>query len=58
VFRLTRDRSGKWVQRILYNFGNNGVFPGMVLPDGAGNFYGTTISGGTFGWGTVFEIVP
>jgi uncharacterized repeat protein (TIGR03803 family) len=58
VFRLTRDRDGKWVQHILYNFGNNGVFPGMVVPDGAGNFYGTTIKGGTYGWGTVFEITP
>jgi len=31
---------------------------GGLIPDGAGGFYGTTTSGGTFNEGTVFDLVP
>jgi uncharacterized repeat protein (TIGR03803 family) len=29
-----------------------------VILDAAGNLYGTTSAGGTYGYGTVFEITP
>jgi len=41
----------------LVNFnGKNGSQPQSILEDSHGNFYGTTLSGGAYGQGTVFEI--
>ncbi len=41
----------------LFNFGGaDGVGPGNVIEDKAGNFYGTTYSGGVYGQGAVFKI--
>ncbi|HXC44465.1 MAG TPA: choice-of-anchor tandem repeat GloVer-containing protein [Candidatus Dormibacteraeota bacterium] len=58
VFELTRSASG-WSEAIIYNFsgGNDGAFPyaGVVF-DSAGNLYGTTYVGGTYGEGTVFRL--
>ena len=55
VFKL--DTSGN--ETVLYNFtgGSDGLWPyaGVKLDD-AGNLYGTTHSGGTYGDGTVFEL--
>jgi uncharacterized repeat protein (TIGR03803 family) len=48
-------------ETVLYNFtgGSDGANPQSNLTsDGAGNFYGTTMNGGLFGFGTVFEISP
>jgi uncharacterized repeat protein (TIGR03803 family) len=45
----------------IYNFtgGDDGGDPQTWLTfDGRGNIYGTTITGGTFGYGTVFELSP
>jgi uncharacterized repeat protein (TIGR03803 family) len=58
VFELT----SKGKEKILYSFGaqpNDGIIPeaGVVF-DTAGNLYGTTPFGGTYGWGTVFKITP
>jgi uncharacterized repeat protein (TIGR03803 family) len=57
VFKI--DSTGK--ETILYNFsgGTDGLGPdsGVVL-DAAGNLYGTTLSGGAFGNGTIFKIAP
>lgn len=46
---------------VLYTFagGTDGVYPTSgVIKDSAGNLYGTTAHGGTFGNGTVFEVTP
>ena len=46
-------------EQVLYSFtgGADGEFPyGGVIPDSAGNLYGTTIEGGTAGVGIVFEL--
>ncbi len=47
-------------ESVLYSFtgGADGGFPGygVLLRDGAGNFYGTTVEGGAFGEGTVFKL--
>jgi hypothetical protein len=59
VFKLARTRFG-WTETVLHAFKaeSDGAIPtqGLVL-DSKGNIYGTT-SGGTLGYGTVFEITP
>jgi hypothetical protein len=47
-------------ETVLYNFtdGSDGAYPEQTLTsDHAGNFYGTTLSGG-LGYGIVFELSP
>jgi len=60
VFELTKK--GGWNETILHNFnddGTDGYTPyGGLLRDASGNLYGTTYNGGTYGYGTVFEITP
>jgi len=54
---------GAWAgatKKILYSFkgGSDGkypTYPGLIF-DKAGNLYGTTSNGGTYGFGTVFEL--
>jgi len=62
VFRLGPPSSGSvWTEQVLHSFdaSTDGNFPrtGVIL-DASGNLYGTTENGGTFGWGTVFEVSP
>jgi uncharacterized repeat protein (TIGR03803 family) len=61
VFRLAPRVGGGWTESVLYRFrgGKDGFTPlgGLVL-DESGNLYGTTIGGGTSGFGTVFELSP
>jgi len=54
VFKLSED--GK--ETVLYSFSDltDGEFPEGVVRDEAGNFYGTTYDGGTFGKGVVFKL--
>ncbi len=55
VFKL--DRTGRF--SVLYSFAGNpdGENPlGPVIVDSAGNLYGTTYYGGTFGYGTAFKL--
>ena len=54
VFKL--DPKGR--MSILHSFtGPDGANPsGGLTPDGAGNFYGTTLAGGSFDQGTVFVL--
>jgi uncharacterized repeat protein (TIGR03803 family) len=57
VFKV--DKKGN--ETILYNFtgGLDGGLPlGGVIFDSAGNLYGTTYIGGTFGVGTVYKLDP
>jgi uncharacterized repeat protein (TIGR03803 family) len=60
VFQLTPQSNGTWAEKVLYSFtgGTDGSFSysGVTL-DGAGNLYGTTETGGTGGFGTVFELL-
>jgi len=54
--------NGAWLKSTLYTFGGyvgdgNGPEAGLAV-DSAGNLYGTTASGGQFGFGTVFELMP
>jgi uncharacterized repeat protein (TIGR02543 family) len=48
-------------ETVLYNFGSgaDGQNPyGGLIFDTAGNLYGTTVNGGTYGHGTAFELSP
>jgi uncharacterized repeat protein (TIGR03803 family) len=62
VFELSPGASGRWTERVLHSFNNNGkdgYDPEASLTfDGSGNLYGTTVQGGTHGLGTVFELSP
>lgn len=67
AFELKHSKNGKWTQKTLHTFNNNGLdgitpADGLVF-DSAGNLYGTTVGGGGSGCGgsgcgTVFEITP
>jgi len=57
VFKL--DSTGK--ETVLYSFtggDDGGDLQAGVVRDSAGNLYGTTIEGGTFGVGVVFKLDP
>ena len=61
VFAVIRQPNGRWRERVLYSFQNSpdGMEPyGGLTLDSAGNLYGTTISGGSSGFGTVFMLTP
>jgi uncharacterized repeat protein (TIGR03803 family) len=63
VFKLAIPTvaGGPWTGQVLYSFGtgSDGAIPvaGVTL-DPAGNLYGTTSAGGSYGYGTVFEVSP
>src|SRR5271166_1965825 len=57
IFKLTNS-GGEWAAAVLHNFtdGSDGAHPfGGLIFDAKGNLYGTTDSGGTDGFGVVFE---
>jgi len=62
VFELSPGTAGKWTEKILYSFNNNGSdgynpWSGVVIGTG-GRLYGTTPYGGTHSAGTVFQLTP
>lgn len=62
MFELTPATGGSWTETIVHSFGSgtDGRNPNQGGPiiDSAGNLYDMTVSGGTFGGGTVYEITP
>jgi len=68
VFSLTPNGQGGWTEQVLYSFNSSDGANPWASPvfDGAGNLYGTTLTGGNAGcgeWmnngcGTVFELTP
>jgi len=49
--------------QVLHSFTNNGTdgfepYAGVVLDAFTGNLYGTTPGGGTYTYGTVYEVTP
>lgn len=60
VFELTRGQNGQWKEIVLHNFNSSdgeNPFAGLVF-DASGNLYGTTVSGGAYGYGAAFELTP
>lgn len=51
-----------YTESVLYSFGADGdgqnPYYGGLIMDGGGNLYGTTVGGGTYGYGTVFKLAP
>jgi len=59
VYMLSPQPSGPWKETVLYNVASNEAYSqGTLVLDHAGNLYGTTEGGGTYGYGTVFELSP
>jgi uncharacterized repeat protein (TIGR03803 family) len=61
TFELKREAGGGWSEKILYSFGEtstDGTRTGGVTFDGSGNMYGVTSDGGSYGYGTAFELTP
>lgn len=62
VFELTPS-NGTWTETVLHSFPENGNEDGetpnaTLIFDSVGDLYGVTQNGGTYGDGTVFELVP
>jgi uncharacterized repeat protein (TIGR03803 family) len=62
AFELTPNADGNWTEKVLHSF-NPGVHDGLspsagLILDASGHLYGTTLVGGTYGDGTVFEVIP
>lgn len=61
VYRLTSTSSG-WKETILHNFNSTGVDGNVpfsyLVQDAAGDLYGVTPNGGTYGGGIVYELSP
>jgi uncharacterized repeat protein (TIGR03803 family) len=61
IFVLTPGDHGTWTESVAHAFTGppDGAFPydGLVA-DGAGNFYGATVHGGTDDEGSIYEFTP
>ena len=61
VYEMTSS-GGVWTDSILHIFGGgvDGSIPyrSVLVFDNAGNLYGTTSLGGSYGYGTVFQLTP
>jgi uncharacterized repeat protein (TIGR03803 family) len=63
VFQVSPPASqgAPWTEQVLYSFtgGSDGANPqGSLVLDKNGVLYGTTVQGGTTGYGTVFSLTP
>lgn len=60
VFELGSGRNGRWLYHVLHHFhGKDGAaVDSGLLPDDKGTYYGTTLGGGMYSSGVVFEITP
>lgn len=63
VFELAvpSETGAPWTEEVLHTFGagSDGSVPvAGVTRDATGNLYGTTSAGGSYGYGTVFELTP
>lgn len=60
VYQLSPTSDGGWSGRNIYSFsGSDGEYPWAdVTLDHKRNVYGTTVAGGQYGFGTVYELTP
>jgi uncharacterized repeat protein (TIGR03803 family) len=61
AFEFSPKAGGGWSKNVLYNFGapHDAYYTGTALiMDRHGNLYGASQFGGTYGYGTVYELSP
>jgi len=61
IFELTPNADGRWKHSVLYslNGGSDGDdLAGGLVFDASGSLYGTAVSGGDYGYGTVYRLAP
>jgi uncharacterized repeat protein (TIGR03803 family) len=62
IYKLSPNSDGTWTESILYSLGSysgDGTYTwAEPVFDAAGNIYGTTVTGGAFGSGTVYKLSP
>ena len=64
VYQLTPTGTGSYTATILHSFlgtstdGANPIGGVTIVPDGSGNFYGATYSGGASNDGTLYKLTP
>jgi uncharacterized repeat protein (TIGR03803 family) len=61
IYELTPNGQGTWTESVLYSFGyhNDGIEPESPLfVDASANVFGSTIAGGQYNAGMVFELTP
>jgi uncharacterized repeat protein (TIGR03803 family) len=59
AYKLSATSSSSWTHSMLHVFTlADGRAPSLLVLDGAGNLFGTTVLGGADSLGTVFEIEP
>ena len=61
IYQLTTKNGISYTESVLYSFGDTGdasVPNGPILMDTAGNLYGVTAQGGTYGQGALYKYVP
>ena len=61
VFKMTPQANGKWSYTVLHRFkGTDGYGPGynLIFDPTYKHLYGTTVAGGSGGYGVVYEITP
>ncbi len=62
AFELLPKTGGGYTEKILHSFNNvltDGAQPyGPLVLDALGNLYGTTLGGGAYAFGTIFELAP
>jgi len=61
IFEMTPQSGGTWSFKVIHTFtgGTDGGNPeGTLVFDKSGNLYGTTYSGGQYGFGVAFKLIP
>lgn len=62
VFELVRGAGGSWTEKDLHDFNPSAMDGSEILAglafDKVGNLYGTTLQGGAYNQGTVYELTP
>ncbi len=61
IYKMTRGAGGQWKESVVYSFPGSpdpGFAYNGMIGDGAGNFYGATVHGGTNNDGAIYEFTP